>query len=868
MDTDHNLLFGVLALQADLIDSRQFVEACTIWAGRKDVALADLLVDRGWILPPDKDHLDYLLRRKVQRHQGDARAGLASVPDEVKRTLAALGDADIQRSLTGLPRPEGSPCGVTVDHIPETRERYTLTCLHAAGGIGRVWLAHDSSLRREVALKELRPEKAEEPTALARFLREACITGQLEHPGVVPVYELGRRPGGQHPFYTMRFIKGRTLTEAAQAYHRKRAAGQADSLELLALLNAFVVVCNTIAYAHTRRIIHRDLKGQNVALGDFGEVIVLDWGLARLVDGPEQEADTFPVALDDKSSAESDITVQGQMMGTPAYMAPEQATGQLDLIDSRTDIYGLGAILYEILTGQAPFTDTDWQEVLRKVREEEPVPPSQLSPEVPPALQAVCLRALAKQPADRYGSASELAQAVQQWQERQRRQAEEALRAERDFISVVLDTADALVVVLDREGRVVRFNRACEQTTRYSLDEVKGKRFWDLFLLPEEVGPVKAVFEELRAGQFPNHFENYWVTKDGERRLIAWSNTALLSAGGVIEHIIGTGIDITERKQAEEELRKSRERFVLAVQGSQDGLWDWDVTTDEAFLSPRWKSMLGYEDHEVANTVHSWTNLLHPEDRERSLAAVQAYFSGQTPVYVLEHRLRHKDGSYRWILARGVALRDVDGNPYRMAGSHADITEHKRTEETMRESEERYRSVIAAMQDGIVLFDADGSIRTCNASAERILGLSADQLRGRTPLDPRWGAICEDGSPFPDDARPPVVTLRTGQPCSNVIMGVRRPDGNLTWLSVNSQPLFHLDGTTLAGVVACFADITDHRRTEEALRQTSLELACLRQQLGRSEADGFRDVAVGPAATTQTVEVSAEPDATAGRTRH
>jgi PAS domain-containing protein len=169
-----------------------------------------------------------------------------------------------------------------------------------------------------------------------------------------------------------------------------------------------------------------------------------------------------------------------------------------------------------------------------------------------------------------------------------------------------------------------------------------------------------------------------------------------------------------------------------------------------------------------------------------------------------------------------------------MAGSHEDITERKVAEEALRESEERYRSVIAAMQDGIVLLDAGGGVRACNTSAERILGLSADQMMGRTALDPRWGAICEDGTPFPDEARPPVVTLRTGRPCSNVIMGVQRPEGTLTWLSVSSQPLFHSDGTTLAGVVTCLADITERRRTEETLRQTTLELTRLQQRLERA----------------------------------
>jgi PAS domain S-box-containing protein len=143
----------------------------------------------------------------------------------------------------------------------------------------------------------------------------------------------------------------------------------------------------------------------------------------------------------------------------------------------------------------------------------------------------------------------------------ERAPADEILRQERDFISAVLDTAGALVVVLDREGRILRFNRACERTTGYSFDEVRGKLLWDLFLIPEEVEPVKAVFEELQAGQFPNEYENRWVTKRGDRRLIAWSNTALLGADGTAEYVIGTGIDVTERRQAEQALRTAHDEL-------------------------------------------------------------------------------------------------------------------------------------------------------------------------------------------------------------------------------------------------------------------------------------------------------------------
>src|SRR5262249_35568709 len=151
------------------------------------------------------------------------------------------------------------------------------------------------------------------------------------------------------------------------------------------LLNAFVTVCNTVAYAHSRGVIHRDLKGQNVILGDFGEVVVLDWGLAKRLGRPDREPGAAPTA-EALDAADSGQTVQGQALGTPAYMAPEQAAGRLDLIDRRTDVYGLGAVLYEVLTGQPPFAGPDTGTVLRKVQEEEPAPPSQLWPEVPPAL--------------------------------------------------------------------------------------------------------------------------------------------------------------------------------------------------------------------------------------------------------------------------------------------------------------------------------------------------------------------------------------------------------------------------------------------------------------------------------------------------
>jgi serine/threonine-protein kinase len=290
-------------------------------------------------------------------------------------------------------------------------ERYTRIRLYARGGIGQVWLARDEALGREVALKELRPETASHPAHRQRFLEEARVTGQLEHPGIVPVYELAADPADPRPFFAMRLVKGRTLSDAVGDYHEKRRRREAAPLELHVLLGAFVTVCNTVAFAHHRGVVHRDLKGPNVLLGDFGEVIVLDWGLAKRVGESESEG---PAAAPSTTSG-STATAVGQVLGTPGYMAPEQAAGRVDRIDARTDVYGLGALLYEILTGQPPFRGSDVQDLLRRVREEEPPRPRRLNPDAPRPLEAVALKALAKDPARRYADAAELGRDVQRW---------------------------------------------------------------------------------------------------------------------------------------------------------------------------------------------------------------------------------------------------------------------------------------------------------------------------------------------------------------------------------------------------------------------------------------------------------------------
>jgi len=239
--------------------------------------------------------------------------------------------------------------------------RYQLLGEIAKGGMGAVLRGHDTALGRDLAVKVLLEEHKGDPELARRFLEEARIASQLQHPGVPPVHDLGALPDGR-PFFAMKLVKGQTLEELL-----KRRVGPAEDLPRF--LAVFEQVCQTIAYAHARGVIHRDLKPSNVMVGSFGEVQVMDWGLAKpLADGPA--TDRVPLGGTVIRSAPPDTprspSHAGTVLGTPAYMAPEQANGEVDRVDERADVFGLGAILCEILTGKPPYEGRDRGEVLHK----------------------------------------------------------------------------------------------------------------------------------------------------------------------------------------------------------------------------------------------------------------------------------------------------------------------------------------------------------------------------------------------------------------------------------------------------------------------------------------------------------------------
>ncbi|MEQ8836689.1 MAG: serine/threonine-protein kinase, partial [Lacipirellulaceae bacterium] len=291
------------------------------------------------------------------------------------------------------------------------------------GGLGQVSIAQDQEINREVALKEILPKHADSLEARSRFLVEAEITGSLEHPGVVPVYGLGQYADGR-PFYAMRFIRGDNLKLEIEAFKNAYPTGKNSpkenrggdyELRFRKLLGRFIDVCHAIEYAHNRCVLHRDLKPGNIMLGKYGETLVVDWGLAKTIDANEVPTDTLEAPLQPLSSDGSTATQMGTIVGTPAYMSPEQAAGQLDRLGPATDIYSLGATLFHLLTGQPPFSEAPQMTLLECVRAGKFAKPREIDATIPPAMEAICLKAMAREIPDRYLTASDLSDDIERW---------------------------------------------------------------------------------------------------------------------------------------------------------------------------------------------------------------------------------------------------------------------------------------------------------------------------------------------------------------------------------------------------------------------------------------------------------------------
>lgn len=423
---DRNLLFGILAVQMDFISRDQLIAGMQAWVLDKSKPLDEILVDRELLSAADRDLLLPLMQRHILQHDGSPTVSLqvlSSITPSV-RVLEELDDPDVTASLAPLqfsrqmPSTANDPVTVSFD-VQRSFEgaRYQILRPHAKGGLGEVFVARDSELNREVALKEIQEHHAHDSNSRSRFLMEGEITGKLEHPGIVPVYGLGAYDDGR-PFYAMRFIQGDTLHKAIRDYHKSRSNNSPpleNDVAFRKLLGRFVDICEAVGYAHSRGVLHRDLKPGNVMLGKHGETLVVDWGLAKVqgVDDPVSEDHTSLPQI--TSGSGTDQTLPGSATGTPGYMSPEQANGQIEKLGPATDIYSLGCILYTLLTGEVPVRESQFGELLRRVCAGDFPKPREKNPAIPKPLEAICLKAMATERTQRYQSCSELADDIEKF---------------------------------------------------------------------------------------------------------------------------------------------------------------------------------------------------------------------------------------------------------------------------------------------------------------------------------------------------------------------------------------------------------------------------------------------------------------------
>lgn len=547
------------------------------------------------------------------------------------------------------------------------------------------------------------------------------------------------------------------------------------------------------------------------------------------------------------------------------------------------------------------------------------------------------------------GAAWVTAWIVSQWQKGARSRAHDVSVR----LHSLLTHSQTIIFVKDLQGRYLEVSEQFLALVGSPAELVIGKTDHELF--PQDIADSYRQHdgEIVHSGGVMSFEEDALL--NNEPRFYVVRKFPLRDESGRIIAVGGVATDMTARLQAEVARHEAQERLDLVVAATQTGIWDWDLQTNTMYYSTRWKSSLGYLEQEISNSPSEWESRLHPEDKRRALTLVDDYLSGRIASYELEHRLRHKDGTYRWIHTCAVLQRDEQGHPRRMTGSHVDITERKQAEEALSRSEstlrsffgsgvmmmgvvelqdadivhvsdnrcaanfygttpelmqgrlaselgappdtialwhrnyqmsrentqpvrfecahldpisgaerhlsvavcwigtgpsgrdrysyvaeditearrtetalvdtaERYRGVVTALAEGIVLQNAQGQIIACNPSAERILGLTADQMMGKTSVAPEWRAMHKDGTPFNGEQHPAMVTLHTGHPCTDVMMGVCRPGGDQRWLSINTQPLREPHAERPYAVVASFHDITERRRAEEALLEAQTQL--------------------------------------------
>lgn len=391
---------------------------------------------------------------------------------------------------------------------------------------------------------------------------------------------------------------------------------------------------------------------------------------------------------------------------------------------------------------------------------------------------------------------------------------EEKLHKRDEMLTSLLESQNHYLIRTDMQGRYTYVNNAFCNKFGFKKEQVLGQYYGPTVHPDDHIKCEKAIEELVKGKQKVVQFELRKPNPKGGFFETEWEFSFIRNHEGDVVEVQGVGTDITDAKQARELIQKERDQLELMIWGGRLGTWTWNIQKDQIEFNDRWKQILGLDDLNAPNTFSSWLKLIHPDDIKLVEKEITACLNGDSAFYEIEHRKKHSSGKWIWISATGKVIeRDKNGKPIVVMGIHQDISEKMEAEQTLQISESRYKTLIETMTEGIVIQGLNSEVLFSNSSAEQMLGLTKDQLLGKKSVDPKWKAIKEDGSEFPIEEHPAMIVSKTGKSQTNVIMGIHKPDGELIWISINSQLMIHPITKDAYATFTVFRDITQLKKS-------------------------------------------------------
>ncbi len=397
---------------------------------------------------------------------------------------------------------------------------------------------------------------------------------------------------------------------------------------------------------------------------------------------------------------------------------------------------------------------------------------------------------------------------------------EEELFERDEMLNSLLESNTTFLIRIDLSGNYTYVNNAFCNKFGVTPNEIIGKNYLST-IHPDDLSECEKIGYQILTQ--PTLVHKSTVRKPNAIGIYIdteWEYVVIQNNEGIIKEIQGVGRDITEQKKMVFELEEERNHLEMLIWGGRLGTWDWNIVTNEVIFNERWAEMLGYEGAQIKLAYSDWEKTILKSDLPKVKEALELTLRGEKSFYELEYRCIGVNGKIIWMYSTGKVIeKNKKKKPLRILGIHQDITEKKETESKIRNIEDRNNAIVSTLNEGVVIQNLDGEIVSCNSSAEKLLGLTFEQMIGKSSVDPIWKTIKEDGSDFPGEEHPAMVTIKTGKAQSDVVIGIIKPNGELTWINVYAHLLYHTDSKVPYAVFAIFHDFTDRKKAEEELEK-------------------------------------------------